>query len=125
CDKAWVVHGAGGLDELSARGSEANTVAILDQGVVTRVTATMHADIDPDIRGGTASENADELRALLSGGGRKGHRDAVALTAAGALVVAGRAKDVPEGWPMALDSIASGAARAALQKLIDVSQGAA
>jgi anthranilate phosphoribosyltransferase len=124
CEKAWVVHGAGGLDELSAQGSEANDVAILDGGAVTRVRATIEAEIHPDIRGGTAEENAEELMALLNGAGRPGHRDAVALNAAGALVVAGKAKDVPEGWPMALHSIDSGAARGALEKLVDVSRGA-
>jgi anthranilate phosphoribosyltransferase len=124
CEKAWVVHGAGGLDELSAQGSDANTVAILDGGAVTMVRATRDAEINPDIRGGLAAENAEELRALLNGGGRPGHRDAVALNAAGALVVAGKAKDVPEGWPMALASIDRGAARGALASLIAVSQSA-
>lgn len=124
CKKAWVVHGAGGLDELSAQGSDANTVAILDDGAVTMVRATMPAEINPDIRGGTAAENAEELRALLSGAGRPGHRDAVALNAAAALVVAGKVKNVPEGWPMALESIDRGAARDALQRLIAVSQSA-
>jgi anthranilate phosphoribosyltransferase len=124
CEKAWVVHGAGGLDELSAQGSEANNVAILDGGAITRVSATMEAEIHPDSRGGTAAENAEELMALLKGGGRPGHRDAVALNAAGALVVAGKAKDVPEGWPLALASIDSGAARGVLEKLVAVSQSA-
>ena len=124
CEKAWVVHGAGGLDELSAQGNDANTVAILDGGAVTMVRATREAEINPDIRGGLAAENAEEMLTLLKGGGRPGHRDAVALNAAGALVVAGKAKDVPEGWPMALKSIDSGAARAALERLIAVSQSA-
>jgi len=124
CEKAWVVHGAGGLDELSAQSSEANNVAILDSGAVTRVTASVDAAIHPDIRGGAAAENAEELSALLAGGGRRGHRDAVILNAAGALVVAGRAKDVPEAWPMAAQSIDSGAARERLERLIDISQSA-
>jgi anthranilate phosphoribosyltransferase len=64
------------------------------------------------------------MRALLDGGGRAGHRDAVILNAAGALVVAGRAKDVPEGWPIAAEALASGAAKAALQRLVDVSRSA-
>jgi anthranilate phosphoribosyltransferase len=124
CEKAWVVHGAGGLDELSAQNRDANNVAILDRGAVTRVTATVEAEINPDIRGGAAAENAAELRALLNGGGRPGHRDAVILNAAGALVVAGRAKDVPEAWPMAARSIDSGAARERLARLIAISQSA-
>jgi anthranilate phosphoribosyltransferase len=124
CEKAWVVHGAGGLDELSAQGSEANNVAILDGGAITRVNATMDAEIHLDIRGGTAAENAEELSAMLNGAGRPGHRNAVILNAAGALVVAGKAKDVPEGWPIAAHAIDSGAAREALAKLVAVSQSA-
>jgi anthranilate phosphoribosyltransferase len=124
CEKAWVVHGAGGLDELSAQHRDANNVAVLDGGAITTVRASADAEINPDIRGGTAAENAAELRALLNGAGRPGHRDAVALNAAGALVVAGRAKDIPEAWPMALHSIDSGAAYGALARLIDVSQSA-
>jgi anthranilate phosphoribosyltransferase len=124
CEKAWVVHGAGGLDELSAQHREANTVAVLDGGAVTIVKASVDAEVHPDIRGGAAAENAEEMRALLSGGGRPGHRDAVILNAAGALVVAGRAKNVPEGWPMAAQSLDSGAAKAALEQLVSVTQSA-
>jgi anthranilate phosphoribosyltransferase len=122
CERAWVVHGAGGLDELSAQHREANNVAVLDGGTVTLVKATVEAEINPDIRGGLAAENAAEMRALLAGGGRPGHRDAVILNAAGALVVAGKAKDVPEGWPMAAQSLDSGAAGEALARLIAVTR---
>ena len=124
CKKAWVVHGSGGLDELTAQHREANNVAVLDGGAVTTVRATVEAEINPDIRGGAAAENADEMRALLNGGGRPGHRDAVILNAAGALVVAGKAKDVPEAWPLAAHSLDSGAAREALARLITVSRSA-
>lgn len=124
CEKAWAVHGAGGLDELSAQHAEANNVAILDNGAVTRVHATIDAEIHADIKGGSAAENADEMRALLGGGGRRGHRDAVILNAAAALVVAGRAANVPEAWPVAEASLADGKARDALEKLIAVTQGA-
>jgi anthranilate phosphoribosyltransferase len=53
---------------------------------------------------------------------RKGHRDAVIVNAAGALVVAGRARDVPEAWPIAEQALSSGAARMALDRLVDVSR---
>jgi len=124
CERAWVVHGAGGLDELSAQHREANNVAVLDNGTVTLVRASVDAEVNRDIRGGVAAENADEMRALLAGGGRPGHRDAVILNAAGALVVAGRARDIPEAWPMAAQSLDSGAAREALARLIAVTRGA-
>lgn len=124
CERAWVVHGAGGLDELSAVSREANTVASLENGAVSVNTATATAEVDPDLRGGAAAENAEEMLALLNGGGRPGHRAAVALNASGALVVAGRAKDIPEALPIAMQSLESGAAKAALEKLIDVTRGA-
>lgn len=124
CEKAWVVHGAGGLDELSAQHREANNVAVLDAGRVNIVRASVDAEINSDIRGGLAAENAEEMRELLAGRGRAGHRAAVVLNAAGALVVAGKAVDVVEGWPMAEQSLDSGAARSALEKLVDVTRSA-
>lgn len=124
CEKAWVVHGAGGLDELSAQHRDANNVAVLDGGAVETQCASVTAEIDPDIRGGLAAENAEEMRALLNGGGRPGHRAAVVLNAAGALVVAGKAANVPEARPMAEHALDSGAARAALEKLVEVTRSA-
>ncbi|MGD9982032.1 MAG: anthranilate phosphoribosyltransferase [Hyphomonadaceae bacterium] len=124
CERAWVVHGAGGLDELSAQHREANNVAVLDSRAVTVLKATVDAEINPDIRGGLAAENAAEMRALLDGAGQPGHRAAVILNAAGALVVAGKAKDVPEAWPIAAQSLDSGAAREALERLVDVTRSA-
>lgn len=124
CEKAWVVHGAGGLDELSAQHRDANNVAVLDGGAVTILRASANAEINPDIRGGAACENAEELRALLAGKGRPGHRAAVALNAAGALVVAGKATDIVEAHPLAEQSLDSGAARNALERLIDVTRSA-
>jgi anthranilate phosphoribosyltransferase len=124
CEKAWVVHGAGGLDELSAQSRDANDVAILDGGAVTRVVATVDVGVHADIRGGSAAENAAEMRALLGGGGQPGHRDAVVLNAAGALVVAGRARDVPEAWPIAEEALASGAANQALEQLVALTRDA-
>ena len=124
CEKAWVVHGAGGLDELSAQHREANNVAVLDGGAVNIVRASVDAAINPDIRGGAAEENAAEMRELLAGRGRPGHRAAVTLNAAAALVVAGKAVDVVEAWPMAEQALDSGAARDALETLIDLTRSA-
>ncbi|HRO03311.1 MAG TPA: anthranilate phosphoribosyltransferase, partial [Terricaulis sp.] len=74
CEKALVVHGAGGLDELSAAGKEANHVATLSNGAITRQVASLEAGVHPDLRGGDAQENAAEMRALLKGAGRPGNR---------------------------------------------------
>ncbi|WP_229255102.1 anthranilate phosphoribosyltransferase [Candidatus Viadribacter manganicus] len=124
CEKALVVHGAGGLDELSAAGQDANCVATLDGGQIAHQPATRAADVHPDLRGGAAQENAEEMRAMLSGGGRPGHRAAVLINAAAALFVAGRAAGVVEGHRLAIESLDSGAAREALACLIEVSRSA-
>ena len=124
CEKAWIVHGACGLDELSAQHQDANDVAILDNRSVTLRTATIAVEINPDIRGGSAAENAAEMRALLGAAGRPGHRAAVLLNAAAALVVADRARELDEGSAMAAQALDSGAALAALERLIAVTQAA-
>lgn len=124
CEKALVVHGAGGLDEVSAAGKEANHVATLADGAITRQVATMEAPVHPDLRGGAAAENAEEMRAMLNGGGRPGHRAAVLINAAAALFVAGKAADVIEAHRLATDSLDSGAAREALARLIAVTRSA-
>jgi anthranilate phosphoribosyltransferase len=124
CEKALVVHGAGGLDELSPAGPQANHVATLENGAIKFERASETAEITPDLRGGQAFENAEEMRALLAGKGRPGHRAAVLINAAAALYVAGRSPSVVEAHAAATQSIDSGAAGEALQRLIDVSQGA-
>jgi len=123
CERALVVHGAGGLDELSAAGKEANHVAALENGAITMQLITMTAEVHPDLRGGLASENAEEMRALFAGAGRPGHRAAVLINAAAALFVAGHSPSVVEAHAAATQSIDSGAARDALRRLIDVSRG--
>jgi len=125
CGKALVVHGAGGLDEVSAAGKEANHVATLVNGEITRQTATLDAEVHPDLRGGTAAENAEEMLALLNGGGRPGHRAAVLINAAAALFVADKAANVNEAHALAAESLDSGAAREALARLVAVTGGAA
>jgi anthranilate phosphoribosyltransferase len=121
CERAWVVHGSPGLDELTAQRRDANNTAVLKDGKITVVRATVAAEIHPDLSGGAPEENAAELRALLSGKGRPGYRDAVILNAAGALVVAGRAANITEAEPIASTVLDSGAALATLEKLIAVS----
>jgi anthranilate phosphoribosyltransferase len=124
CEKALVVHGAGGLDELSAAGQQANFVATLDNGAITLQRATLDAPVHADLRGGVAAENAVEMRALLDGAGRPGHRAAVLINAAAALFVAGKAPTVVEAHALATQSLDSGAAKAALQKLVTASASA-
>ncbi|OQW55438.1 MAG: hypothetical protein A4S17_06155 [Proteobacteria bacterium HN_bin10] len=124
CEKALVVHGAGGLDEVSAAGKDANWVATLENGAISLQHATRSAEVHPDLRGGAASENAEEMRALLNGAGRPGHRAAVLINAAAALFVAGRAPNVIDAYAIAEHSLDSGAARGALEKLIEATRSA-
>jgi len=117
-EAAWVVHGSG-LDELTIAGE--SQVAALRDGRVTTFTVTPEdaglprAPVEA-IRGGDSALNAASLVALLEGASGP-YRDIVVLNAAAALVVAGRAGDLREGAGIAANSIASGAALAALQAL--------
>jgi anthranilate phosphoribosyltransferase len=120
--RAWVFHGAGGLDELSTVGP--SQVAELKDGAVTTfevtaadaglATATME-----DLRGGDAEHNAQAMRALLDGA-PGAFRDIVILAAAAALIVAGKAADLKQGATQAAEAIDSGRARDTLARLIAI-----
>ena len=123
-EKAWLVHGSDGTDELTITG--VSWVAAVADGAVSTFEvnpedAGLPVHAFADIVGGTPAENADALRALL--GGTKGaYRDAVLLNAAAALVVAGRTEKLPDGVEIAKDSIDSGKARQAVETLACISQ---
>ena len=118
--RAFVVHGAGGIDELSPAGP--NFVCEVVNGDVRA------RNIDPlefglprcdpsDLRGGSPAENAAAIRAVLAGenGGR---RSAILLNAAGAIAAGGHAEDLREGLELAREAVDSGAAAARLDELI-------
>jgi anthranilate phosphoribosyltransferase len=124
---AMVVHGNDGLDELSTvapsrvleiRDGERRTFEV-DAGDLGIAPATREA-----LRGGDAAANAVAARRVL-GGEHGPHRDVVLLNAAAALVVAGRVPDLAGGISVGAESIDSGAAAAALARLIEVSAAAA
>jgi anthranilate phosphoribosyltransferase len=122
--RAFVVHGFGGIDELSPAGP--NLVCEVANGKVRRRTidpAELGLErCDPDeLRGGTPEENARTIRAVLDGadGGR---RDAVLLNAAGAIAASGHAADLSEGIALAREAVDSGAAAERLELLIRFSQ---
>lgn len=126
-DKAWLVHGSDGTDEITICG--VTWVAKLENGAVT--DAELHPEeaglpVHPfeDIVGGTPSENAAALRALLKGE-KSAYRDAVLLNTAAALVVADVADDLHQGVEMAVASIDSGAAKAKLELLAKITSGSA
>ncbi|WP_289041285.1 anthranilate phosphoribosyltransferase [uncultured Aliiroseovarius sp.] len=125
-EKAWLVHGADGMDEISITGT--TSVAALEDGKI-------HArEIHPEdaglpvhrlatILGGEPSENAVAFRALLAGE-PSAFRDAVLLNAAAALVVADKAHDLKEGVALAAESIDSGAAKAKIDTLAKLTSSA-
>ncbi|HKA26210.1 MAG TPA: anthranilate phosphoribosyltransferase [Gaiellaceae bacterium] len=123
--RAFVVHGAGGIDELSPAGPNF---------VCEVVNGDVHArNIDPlefglprcdpaELRGGAPEENAAAIRAVLAGeeGGR---RSAILLNAAGAIAAGGHADDLREGLELAGEAVDSGAAAARLDALIAFTRG--
>ena len=119
---AWVVHGADGLDEVSTTGE--TKVAALADGKVSEFT------ISPDdlglatvpiseLHGGTPEENAESLKAVLDGA-TGSYRDVVILNAAAALVGGGHADNLQDAAARAEASIAEGKARAALDRLVAI-----
>ena len=121
-ERAWVVHGAGGLDELTTTGDA--FVAELNAGEVRTFEVTPEdAGLErgelADLKGGDGEFNAGALSAVLDGAPST-YRDTVLLTAGGALVVAGKADDLGAGVALAAEAIESGRARAALERMIEI-----
>jgi anthranilate phosphoribosyltransferase len=118
-ERAWVVYGAEGLDELSTTGH--TKVSELRDGTVN--TFYIHpADVGlpvvpvSELAGGSAAENADIVTRLLEGDAGP-RRDVVLLNAGAALLVAGAARTLADGIALAAESIDSGRARNALARL--------
>jgi anthranilate phosphoribosyltransferase len=124
--RAFVVHGAGGIDELSPAGP--NLVCeVVDGDVRRREIDPLELGVercDPDeLRGGSALENATKIREVFEGG-NGGRRSAILLNAAGAIAAGGHAADLKEGVAIARDALDSGAAATRLDELIAFSQEA-
>jgi anthranilate phosphoribosyltransferase len=122
--RAFVVHGAGGIDELSPAGP--NFVCeVVGGGVRVRNIDPVEFGIqrcDPgELRGGSPEENAAAIRAVFAGenGGR---RSAILLNAAGAIAAGGHAEDLREGLELAREAVDSGAAAERLDQLIAFTQ---
>ena len=123
--RAFVVHGAGGIDELSPAGP--NLVCeVVDGNVRERELdpeaelGIPHASVE-ELRGGSPNENAQAIRDVFAGadGGR---RSAILLNAAGAIAAGGHAEDLREGLELARQAVDSGAASARLEELISFSR---
>ena len=122
--RAFVVHGAGGIDELSPVGPSV-VCEVTDGGVRDQI-------IDPDdfgierctveeLRGGTPAENADAIRRVFAGE-RGGKREAILLNAAGAFAAAGHAEGIRDALEPVREALDSGAAAARLEALVEFSR---
>ncbi|MEM1374272.1 MAG: anthranilate phosphoribosyltransferase [Pseudomonadota bacterium] len=121
-DAAWLVHGSDGTDEISISGATA--VAELKHGKIT--AREVHPEdaglpVHPfsAILGGTPEENGAAFKALLEGHA-SAYRDAVLLNAAAALMVAEKVRTLTEGVEKARESIDSGAAKAKVEGLAQI-----
>ncbi|MEZ5877497.1 MAG: anthranilate phosphoribosyltransferase [Tepidamorphaceae bacterium] len=124
-ERAWVVHGSDGLDEITTTGP--TYVASLEDGKVTAFEIDPQAvDIslaDPAyLKGAGAEHNATALRGVLNGD-RGPYRDIVLMNAGAALLIAGKAKDLQAGVNLAAEAIDCGAALERLAKLVEVTNG--
>lgn len=122
--RAMVVSSLDGLDEISV--SDRSEAVILKRGALEKVTidpaefGIERASFD-EIKGGDAVENAKITRSILSGETKGAKRDIVLINAAAALIVDGKARDLKEGLQIARETIDSGRAKEALEKIVKVS----
>ncbi len=127
-ERAWLVHGSDGTDELTITGP--SWVAALDTDGSVREIELHPEDfglpVHPfeEILGGTPDQNADAFRAVLAGA-PSAYRDAVLLNAGAALVIAGKADALKDGVALAIESLDSGAAKARLEALAKATSEAA
>ena len=124
-ERVWAVHGSDGLDEITTTGP--SEIVALEGGELRTFTVTPEDVGFPrarpeDLKGADPEHNALALRAVLDGQATP-YRDVAVLNAGAALAVAGAARDLKDGVERALASLASGAARAALDRLVAVSNG--
>lgn len=126
-EKAWLVHGSDGTDELTICGTTA--VAALENGKITSrevhpEDAGLPVHRFAEILGGTPEENGAAFRALLDGQ-PSAYRDAVLLNSAAALIVADKTDSLKTGVEIARESIDSGAAKSKLTELAKLTSEAA
>jgi anthranilate phosphoribosyltransferase len=122
--RAFVVHGAAGIDELSPAGP--NLVSeVVDGSVRMRTIDPLDLGVPRcapvELAGGTPEENAVAIREILAGESGP-RRHAVLLNAAGAIAAAGHAADLAEGLRIATETVDSGAAAERLDQLVAFSR---
>ena len=122
--RAFVAHGAGGIDELSPAGP--NLVCeVVDGSVVRREIEPAEFGVPrcrpEDLVGGSPAENAETIREIFAGA-RGAKREAVLLNAAGAVAAGGHATDLADGYGVAAEALDSGVAGERLEELIAFTQ---
>lgn len=123
-ERALVVHGVGGMDEISTIGE--TTVTEIKNGTVTTYTLHpqtfgIHVAHLAELAGADAAANAEIIHSILNG--KKGaHRDIAAFNSGAALYVAGISDSIADGINRAEDALDSGLAKKKLQELIDYTQ---
>jgi anthranilate phosphoribosyltransferase len=125
-ERAWVVHGEDGLDEITLAGK--THVAEAQDGEVKTLEIGpedfgFETGVLDHLRGGDADANAEIVSAVLAGSRKDEARALVIMNAAAALFLGGAAGDLREGARIAGDSIDSGAARQKLELLIEATSG--
>jgi anthranilate phosphoribosyltransferase len=125
--RAFVVHGAFGVDELSPAGP--NLVCeVVDGGVRELLVDPLDLGVPrcgpEELRGGSPQENAAAIRAIFSGEERGARRDAILLNAAGAIAAGGLADDLQAGLDLARETLDSGAGAERLETLVQFSRAA-
>ncbi|MFO1153800.1 MAG: anthranilate phosphoribosyltransferase [Rhodospirillales bacterium] len=122
CERAWVVHGADGLDELTLTGPS-YVAAILSDGIRAFSICPEDAGLAraplEELRGGDAAYNANAIRSMLAGEPGT-FRNAALYNAAGALIVAGKADDLRAGVKIAARALDDGLALAALDRAVAI-----
>ena len=121
--RGWVVHGSG-LDEIALHGEtkvcEINDGQLIDIIITPEDFGLSRYTLD-DIKGGTPQENADIIRAILSGNGQPAHNSAVVINCAALLYLHGKAESLKQAAEIASEVLASGEGLTSLEQLVAVS----
>jgi anthranilate phosphoribosyltransferase len=122
-ERVWITHGSDGLDEMTTTGAT-SVVELRDGAIRAFEVAPEEVGLkrapSAELKGGDAAHNAAALVEVLEGA-ENAYRDIALLNAGGALVVAGRARELSEGVSLAREALKSGAARRTLAKLVQAS----
>ncbi len=126
-ERAFVVHGAGGLDELSPAGlndvCEVRNGEVIERRIDPLDLGVPRCSVE-ELRGGDPAANAEAILAVFKGS-NGGRRNAILLNAAGAIAAAGMAEDLAEGIDIATRTVASREAETRLAELVSFSKQAA